>query len=87
MLESLLPCLHLICKTCLPNAQDWSISEEQVCPICSGTDPELENEQSEQAPEDAMDIDFSYNPSSKVQALLQNLRTDKSQSGGDLIKR
>jgi SNF2 family DNA or RNA helicase len=85
--ESLLSCFHLICQICLSKDQEEGNAEEQVCPICLGTVSATEDEQSEQPSEDAMNIDFAYNPSSKVRALLQNLRVDQSGSGKYPIKR
>jgi SWI/SNF-related matrix-associated actin-dependent regulator of chromatin subfamily A3 len=87
--DCLLSCLHLLCNQCFP-----SNTEEALCPVCSAsgtydsfsgdeklTDPFLDPSQ------DAMDIDYSYRPSSKVLALLQNLRADRLGSAKDPIKR
>jgi SNF2 family DNA or RNA helicase len=91
--DYLLSCLHLLCNQCFPNNQGGN-TEEALCPVCSAsgtydsfpedekvTDPFLDPSQ------DAMDIDYSYRPSSKVLALLQNLRADRLGSAKDPIKR
>ena len=85
--ESLLSCFHWICKECLFKGQEEGNVEEHTCLICLGTSPVTEDVESEEASEDVMNIDFPYNPSSKIRALLQNLRVDQAEFGRDLIKR
>jgi len=91
--DHLLSCLHLLCDQCFPNNQGDN-TEEAFCPVCSASrtcDSFLEDEKvTEPFPDPsqgAMDTDYSYRPSSKVLALLQNLRADRLESAQDPIKR
>jgi SNF2 family DNA or RNA helicase len=89
----LLSCLHLLCYRCLPRSEGGS-TEEALCPVCSGSgifdsflqDEELTDQTPDQS-QNAMDIDISYRPSTKVLALMQNLRADQLKSTHDPIKR
>jgi len=91
--DYLLSCLHLLCNQCLPNNEGGN-TEEALCPVCSAsrTYDSFSEDEKVMDPfpdpsQDAMDIDYSYRPSSKVLALLQNLRADRSGSAKDPIKR
>jgi len=89
----LLSCLHFLCNQCFPNNPGGD-TEETLCPMCpaSGTYDSFSEDEKVTDPfpdpsQDAMDIDYSYRPSSKVLALLQNLRADRLGSAKDPIKR
>jgi SNF2 family DNA or RNA helicase len=90
----LLSCLHLLCNRCFPKDERGN-TEQASCPVCSGTgtSDSFSEDESVADPcrdrtEDSMEIDSSYRPSSKVLALLQNLRTDRLLgSAKDPIKR
>jgi SNF2 family DNA or RNA helicase len=91
--DCLLSCLHLLCNQCLPNNQGGN-TEEGSCPVCSASGTHDSFSEVEKATDpfpdpsqDAMDIDYSYRPSSKVLALLQNLCADRLGSAKDPIKR
>ena len=91
--DYLLPCLHLLCNQCFPNSQGCD-TEEALCPVCSasGANGSFSEDEEPTDPfpdpsQDAMDVDYSYHPSSKVLALLQNLRADRLGSAKDPIKR
>jgi hypothetical protein len=91
MADYLLSCLHLLCNQCFPNNQRGN-TEEALCPVCSESGAYNSFSEDEKATDpfpsqDAMDIDYSYRPSSKVLALLQNLRADRLGSAKYPIKR
>ncbi|KAF2179187.1 hypothetical protein K469DRAFT_597047 [Zopfia rhizophila CBS 207.26] len=69
-MDELLGCFHQICKACFEAAQDGDSPGEPFCPLCSESGCEDKKDR------DACDIDSdtSYRPSSKVRALLENLR-------------
>jgi SWI/SNF-related matrix-associated actin-dependent regulator of chromatin subfamily A3 len=95
--DFLLSCLHLLCNQCLPNNQEGN-TEAASCPVCSGGGTSASFLEDEQATDpfpdpfpdptqDAMNIDVTAHPSSKVLALLQNLHADRLRCGKDPIKR
>ena len=89
----LLSCLHLLCNHCLRRSEEGH-TEEALCPLCSGSgtsDSLFQDgkwmDQPWDLSQNAMDMDISYRPSSKVLALLQNLHTDQLKSTNNPIKR
>jgi SNF2 family DNA or RNA helicase len=89
----LFSCLHLLCNQCIPRNEGGN-TEEALCPVCLGSGISHSFSEDEQLTDPfpdpsqgAMDIDFLYRPSSKVLALLQNLRADRLASAKDPIKR
>jgi SNF2 family DNA or RNA helicase len=90
--DTLLLCLHLLCNKCLPKTQDNT--EESLCPVCAQSevsDSVLEDElfadPTQLSSQRTINVDSSYCPSSKVLALLQNLRAERLQYKKDPIKR
>ena len=83
-LNSLLPCMHLACDSC-SKEREVTISEgESGCLTCADVDlQKLVDE-----PDESMDQTMcAYQPSSKVDALLRNIRKDAEDSGGSPTKR
>ncbi|KAI1120581.1 SNF2 family N-terminal domain-containing protein [Nemania abortiva] len=70
-----LPCLHQICKRCfrLEMTDEGSIP---FCPLCTNSPPELDDSSRSAHAASASGNFLDYVPSSKVQALIQNLRHD-----------
>jgi SNF2 family DNA or RNA helicase len=84
-MDDLLDCFHQICKACVEAARETGSPDEPVCPVCSESAPE-QNE--DKAPRDVQ-FGTTYHPSSKVRALLENLekaRRQSIQSGNAPIK-
>ncbi|MCJ1401479.1 hypothetical protein MMC11_004693 [Xylographa trunciseda] len=65
-------CMHVICAACGSAGQEAIPADARVCPLCLGTASDDLNEIDDS--EDGV-IDNSYAPSSKILALLQNLRS------------
>lgn len=91
--DYILSCMHPLCNKCFPRNQGDN-TEEPLCPVCSGSGASgslLEDEQATDPfldpSQGATDMEFLYRPSSKVLALLQNLRADLLVSAGDPVKR
>lgn len=74
-------CGHFICTACVGSARKIEGATETACPVCT--------EQSRTASADSGDIRIPepYIPSSKVQALLQNLKEFRQEPNGSSIKR
>lgn len=86
-------CLHLLCNKCLTKTQEDN-TEELICPVCAQSgisDSVLEDDSNanpvQRSPQHAINIDNSYQPSTKILALLQNLRAERLQSTKEPIKR
>jgi SNF2 family DNA or RNA helicase len=84
--ETLPPCLHFLCNNCCINSYEDGSAGEITCPICLGTGSTAE-EGWAPTPGHGMDIEDQYRPSSKVLALLENLRADRLESLEAPIKR
>ena len=86
--ETLSPCLHFLCSNCCINSQEDGRAGQRTCPICTGTGSAREGEEGwPKPPESDMAIRDQYRPSSKVLALLHNLRADRLESSEEPIKR
>ena len=81
--SKILSCFHQICSSCLGRARSHPelTSNVQICPLCfpGASDIGHEAEFAATHPEEPLPIVLpkSYNPSSKVKALLRNLATEK----------
>lgn len=76
--ESALPCLHNLCRNCVTRDSNGVISDVIVCPLCADV---LPNENFEDVnPVDSEASRRNYQPSSKVMALMKNLRTYRKES-------
>jgi hypothetical protein len=72
---------HLVCKICVSWSQGESDTAKIICPLCKGLGFTLGDHcQKTNAPE-------PYAPSSKVIALLKNLRASREEPEGSPIKR
>ncbi|MCJ1385988.1 hypothetical protein MMC17_009113 [Xylographa soralifera] len=69
---ALMLCMHVLCTACASSGQESIPTNAQICPLCVGA---ASSEDSNEI-DDSVDRDFedSYSPSSKILALLQNLR-------------
>jgi SWI/SNF-related matrix-associated actin-dependent regulator of chromatin subfamily A3 len=80
-------CGHRLCSNCVLERQTDDYMENQGCPLCfeqpllSGVTPRSVS------PEGVDDVDSSYEPSSKVRALLQNLLDDRAALTDKPVKR
>jgi len=74
------PCIHTICRECVVVMEDDEAGADKIlCPLCdasSSKDSDLE--QPDALMENVDSRDPTYRPSSKVQALLSNLRAEQS---------
>lgn len=76
-MDSLLPCMHPACSSCFEEKEIMVSKGELECSICAGTDSPRSNsgpgiDQDQPVP-DTMIVD--YKPSSKVAALIKNLKS------------
>lgn len=76
-MDDLNTCWHQVCKSCLKDAQDSDNPTESVCPVCTASGCENENEIQGT---DEMEVEREYHPSSKVKVLLENLQNARGQS-------
>jgi SNF2 family DNA or RNA helicase len=84
--ETLPPCLHFLCNNCCINSNEGGSAGEMTCPICLGIGLTAEEGLVPMSGH-GIDIEDQYRPSSKVLALLENLRADRLESVGEPIKR
>jgi SNF2 family DNA or RNA helicase len=83
--ENILLCMHYICRSCMPTANDGD-ENGIICPLCNGNTIDTEDQGSGRGSEEPTGFDTPYQPSSKVVKLLQNLHASRTQLG-DPIKR
>lgn len=84
--DSFLECGHQLCSRCEKKQQDADESTSVTCKLCSETrTPSTLSPLPYTA--DAMDVDSIYRPSSKVEALIQNLKAERNADVFPPIKR
>ena len=76
-LDSMLPCMHPACSSCVEEKEMMASKGELECSICAGTDSSMSNSdlRIDKLMPDAMMVD--YKPSSKVAALIKNLLSNE----------
>ena len=82
--------LHILCSPCLLRGQEGCDPKGLACPLCTGTGTgaaALEEYSDEGQTPSSMGTNESVRPSSKVQALLQNLNAFRAESSDIPIKR
>jgi SNF2 family DNA or RNA helicase len=80
-------CGHRLCSNCVLERQIDDDTENQGCPLCFELEPPIEVTPRSVSPDGVDDIDSSYEPSSKVRALLQNLLADRAALTDRPVKR
>jgi SWI/SNF-related matrix-associated actin-dependent regulator of chromatin subfamily A3 len=88
--EQNLPCSHSLCQTCLRVAQNDENGEAaggSVCPVCSNARSPSDHTSLGAVAVFGKAIEAWMEPSTKIIALLQNLRQDRSASTEDPFKR
>ena len=83
--SSILPCMHVLCASCLLKDQSIMPVNEIACPLCLGKTP-FEGVKNKEDVEYVMKVE-RCSPSSKILALLENLRTYQCVSAKKPIKR
>ena len=86
-IDSLLPCMHPACSSCFEEKELIISKGELECSSCAGTSSPRSNNSPvvDQPMSDAMIVD--YKPSSKVAALMKNLRSYNEDSTEMPVKR
>ncbi|KAH0543143.1 hypothetical protein FGG08_002488 [Glutinoglossum americanum] len=80
-------CLHVLCASCASMGQEDISIDLRNCPLCAGVGSALFDDGSDSAPTpEPRDETTPYQPSSKVLALLENLRAYRAESSNDPIK-
>ena len=81
-------CMHVVCSSCLGRRPNASGMLETICPLCANSLPTLSAESSIREPlPSSMVRDEDYQPSSKVLALIENLKAIRSEYPNESIKR
>jgi len=73
------PCGHRFCSPCLEQRLSEGGPESQVCPLCCGVEHPGQYSHRDETAESAISGN-TYEPSSKVLALLRNLRAERATS-------
>ena len=85
--EFTLPCLHILCRKCMTLGDPTAIiTDAIVCPLCADILPN-ENFEDGESLDSRVSLE-KYQPSSKVMALMENLKAYRLESiDGNTIKR